>query len=195
MVHAHDRKITVIGTYKTPLVIISRNTHPVLHVVGCHPGQDGNPTIPLFLGFGAVDYCRDMHVKITNEAVEQLWGRAKVAIACRAAGLVAIDAPFVSFKDTEAFEQNVRDGLQMGYGGRMIIHPSQIPVAHRLYSPTDEAVAHARKVKKFFEEEGLAKGLASVSMDGGMVDTPVYVSACETIERYEAIQAKEAKRK
>ena len=59
----------------------------------------------------------------------------------------------------------------------------------------DEAVAHARKVKKFFEEEGLAKGLASVSMDGGMVDTPVYVSACETIERYEAIQAKEAKRK
>ena len=76
--------------------------------------------------FGAVDYCRDMHVKITNEAVEQLWGRAKVAIACRAAGLVAIDAPFVSFKDTEAFEQNVRDGLQMGYGGRMIIHPSQV---------------------------------------------------------------------
>ena len=47
-------------------------------------------------------------------------------------------------------------------------------------------------MKKFFEEEGLAKGLASVSMDGGMVDTPVYVSACETIERYEAIQAKEA---
>ena len=108
--------------------------------------------------FGAVDYCRDMHVKITNEAVEQLWGRAKVAIACRASGLVAIDAPFVSFQDTEAFERNVRDGLQMGYGGRMIIHPSQIPVAHRLYSPTGEQVAHARKVKQFFEEEGLAKG-------------------------------------
>ena len=43
--------------------------------------------------------------------------------------------------------------------------------------------------------KGLAKGLASVSMDGAMVDTPVYVSACETIERFEAIQAKEAQRK
>ena len=43
--------------------------------------------------FGAVDYCRDMRVKLTSEAVEQMWGRAKMAIAARAAGIVAIDAP------------------------------------------------------------------------------------------------------
>jgi hypothetical protein len=40
----------------------------------------------------------------------------------------------------------------------MIIHPSQIPVAHRLYSPTPEEVAYAGKIVRFFEEEGLAKG-------------------------------------
>ena len=40
--------------------------------------------------FGAVDYCRDMRVKLTSEAVEQMWGRAKMAIAARAAGIVAI---------------------------------------------------------------------------------------------------------
>lgn len=88
------------------------------------------------------------------------------------------------------FRQNTLDGRQMGFEGRMIIHPSQIAVAHELYSPTEEEVAHARKVKKFFEEEGLAKGLASVSMDGAMVDTPVYQSALNVLELYEAIQAK-----
>lgn len=77
----------------------------------------------------------------------------------------------------------------------MIIHPSQVPVAHELYSPTQEEIALAAKTKKFFEEEGLAKGLASVSMDGAMVDTPVYVSACEVLERADAIKKKEAARK
>ena len=145
--------------------------------------------------FGAVDYCADMRIKRTNLAAEQKVARTIVAIAARSAGLVALDAPFAEYSNMPDFEQNTLDGIDMGYEGRMIIHPSQIPVAHRLYSPTDEAVAHARKVKKFFEEEGLAKGLASVAMDGSMVDTPVYVSACETIERFEAIQAKEAQRK
>ncbi len=145
--------------------------------------------------FGAVDYCADMRIKRTNLGAEQRVARSTVAIAARSAGLVAMDAPFADFSNMADFEQNTLDGIDMGFEGRMIIHPSQIPVAHRLYSPTDEAVAHARKVKQFFEEEGLAKGLASVSMDGAMVDTPVYVAACEVIERWEAIQAKEAKRK
>ena len=143
--------------------------------------------------FGAVDYCRDMHVKITNEAVEQLWGRAKVAIACRAAGLVAIDAPFVSFKDTEAFEQNVRDGLQMGYGGRMIIHPSQVEPSNRLYAPDPADVEWAQGVVKVFEEEGLAKGKAAVSYLGKMVDTPVYDNARDILAAQAEIDAKNKK--
>ena len=75
----------------------------------------------------------------------------------------------------------------------MIIHPSQIPVAHELYSPTPEEVEYSKKVIEFFEEEGLAKGLASVSMDGKMVDTPVYTSAQNVVARYEEIKAQEAK--
>ena len=143
--------------------------------------------------FGAVDYCRDRHVKLTNEAVEQLWGRAKVAIACRAAGLVAIDAPFVSFKDTEAFEQNVRDGLQMGYGGRMIIHPSQVEPSNRLYAPDPADVEWAQGVVKVFEEEGLAKGKAAVSYLGKMVDTPVYDNARDILAAQAEIDAKNKK--
>lgn len=143
--------------------------------------------------FGAVDYCRDMHVVLTNEGQEQLWGRAKVAIACRAAGIAAIDAPFVDYKNVEAFEANVRDGIQMGYEGRMIINPVQVEPSNKLYAPDPDLVEWARGVKKCFEEEGLAKGKAAVSYMNKMVDTPVYDNACDIIARQNEIDAKPKK--
>lgn len=144
--------------------------------------------------FGAVDYCADMRIKRTNLGKEQLVARTLVCHAARAAGIVAMDAPFADYSKMDEFRQNTLDGIGMGFEGRMIIHPSQVPVAHELYSPTAEEIAHAEKIKKFFEEEGLAKGLASVSLEGAMVDTPVYVAACEVLERAAAIAEKIASR-
>ncbi|HBW38842.1 CoA ester lyase [Desulfosporosinus sp. BICA1-9] len=143
--------------------------------------------------FGAVDYCRDMRVKLTNEGVEQQYGRAHVAVACRAARIVAIDAPFVDFKNIEAFEKNVAEGRQMGYEGRMIIHPGQIEPSNRMYSPDPADVEWAGGVVKVFEEEGIAKGKASVSFNGKMVDTPVYLNALDIIAAQAEIDAKNAK--
>lgn len=145
--------------------------------------------------FGAVDYCADMRIRRTDLAMEQSFARHVVAIAARSAGIIALDGPFANYKDMETFEQNTLDGNNIGFEGRMIIHPSQIAVAHRIYSPTEDEVEHAKKVITFFEEEGLAKGLASVAMDGQMVDTPVYVAAQQVVERMEEIKAKEAQQK
>lgn len=144
--------------------------------------------------FGAVDYCRDMRIKLTSESVEQLWGRAKVGVACRAAGIVAIDAPFVAYQDIPAFEKNVADGKQMGYEGRMIIHPSQVEPSNRLYAPDPADIEWANGVVKVFEEEGIAKGKAAVSFNGKMVDTPVYLNAKDILASHAEIVAKEAKK-
>ena len=86
--------------------------------------------------FGAVDYTKDMRVKLTSEGEEQFYARAHMAVAARAAGCIAIDCPFVAFKDAEAFEKSTREGRQMGYEGRMLIHPSQIEPSNRIYSPS-----------------------------------------------------------
>lgn len=141
--------------------------------------------------FGAVDYCCDLRIPRTNLAEEQKVARTIAAIAARAAGIVALDAPFADYSNMDDFKQNTMDGRKMGYEGRMIIHPSQIAVAHELYSPTAADIEEAEKVKKHFEEEGLAKGLAAVPMDGKMVDTPVYQSALNVLEFYAAIQEQE----
>lgn len=144
--------------------------------------------------FGAVDYTKDMRVKLTSEAVEQLYGRAHMGVAARAAGVVAIDAPFVAYKDMEAFKKNVREGRQMGYEGRMIIHPSQVEVCNEMYSPDPDDVEWAEGVVKAFEEEAIAQGKAAISYKGKMVDTPVYLNAKDILATHEEIQAKEKER-
>ncbi len=144
--------------------------------------------------FGAVDYTKDMRVKLTSEGTEQLYARFHTAVAARAAGCVAIDCPFVDFKNIPAFEKSVLEGRQMGYEGRMLIHPSQIEPAHRLYMPSPDDVEWAKGVVKVFEEEGIAKGAAAVSYNGKMVDTPVYENARQILATMKEISDMEAMR-
>ena len=143
--------------------------------------------------FGAVDYCKDMRVNLTDTAVEQTYGRFYTGVAARAAGCVAIDCPFVNISDTEAFVASVKQGRQMGYEGRMLIHPSQVDPSHELYTPTAVEIEWAEGVKKVFEEEGLAKGKAAVSYNGKMVDTPVYDNALQILRTMAEIKAADMK--
>ena len=82
------------------------------------------------------------------------------------------------------------EGKQMGYEGRMIIHPSQVEPSNRLYAPDPADVEWANGVVKVFEEEGLAKGKAAFSYLGKMVDTPVYLNAKDILAAQAEIDAK-----
>jgi citrate lyase subunit beta/citryl-CoA lyase len=162
-------------------------------VIHAYPSLMASPRVVSAI-FGAVDYTKDMRVKLTSEGEEQKYARRHMAVATRAAGAVAIDAPFVAYQDMEAFEANVRDGRQMGYEGRMIIHPSQIEVCNRLYAPDPEDVEWAKGVVKAFEEEAIARGSAAISYKGKMVDTPVYLNARDILAAQREIETKNAGR-
>ena len=163
-------------------------------VVNAYPSAIASKRVNSLI-FGAVDYTKDMRVKLTSEGEEQKYARRHTAVAARAAGCVAIDCPFVAFKDTEAFEKSTREGRQMGYEGRMLIHPSQIESSHKIYTPAAEDVEWAKGVVKVFEEEGIAKGMAAVTYLGKMVDTPVYDNARTILATMAEIQAFDKKRK
>jgi len=163
-------------------------------VINAYPSATASKRVNSLI-FGAVDYTKDMRVKYTLEAEEQFYARAHTAVAARAAGCIAIDCPFTAFKDTEGFEKNTRFGRQLGFEGRMLIHPSQIEPSHRIYTPDADDVEWAKGVVKVFEEEGIAKGSASVSYKGKMVDTPVYDNARTILAIMAEISAFDAKRK
>jgi len=163
-------------------------------VINAYPSAIASKRVNSLI-FGAVDYTKDMRVKLTSEGEEQYYARAHTPVAARAAGCIAIDCPFVAFKDTEAFEKSTAFGRQLGYEGRMLIHPSQIEPSHRIYTPSPEDVEWANGVVKVFEEEGIAKGAAAVSYQGKMVDTPVYENAKTVLATMAEISAMEAQRK
>ncbi|NIS62458.1 MAG: CoA ester lyase [Proteobacteria bacterium] len=163
-------------------------------VINAYPSAIASKRVNSLI-FGAVDYTKDMRVKLTSEGEEQYYARAHTPVAARAAGCVAIDCPFVAYKDTEAFEKSTAFGRQLGYEGRMLIHPSQIEPSHRIYTPSPEDVEWANGVVKVFEEEGIAKGAAAVSYQGKMVDTPVYENAKTVLATMEEISSMEAQRK
>jgi citrate lyase subunit beta / citryl-CoA lyase len=163
-------------------------------VINAYPSAIASKRVNSLI-FGAVDYTKDMRVKLTSEGTEQLYARMHVAVAARAAGCIAIDCPFVAFQDAEGYEKSVLQGRQMGYEGRMLIHPSQIEPSNRLYAPSAEDVEWAQGVVKVFEEEGIAKGAAAVSYKGKMVDTPVYDNARMILSTVKEIAAFDEKRK
>jgi citrate lyase subunit beta/citryl-CoA lyase len=74
----------------------------------------------------------------------------------------------------------------------MIIHPSQVPVCNRLYAPDPTDVEWAQGVVTAFEEEAIAKGTAAISLNGKMVDTPVYENAKAILAAEREIEAKES---
>lgn len=163
-------------------------------VINAYPSAVASKRVNSLI-FGAVDYTKDMRVKLTSEGVEQFYARSHVAVAARAAGCIAIDCPFVAFQDVAAFEKSTREGRQMGYEGRMLIHPNQIEPSNLIYSPSPDDVEWARGVVKVFEEEGIAKGMAAVSYKGKMVDTPVYDNARTILKTMAEIAAFDEKRR
>ena len=163
-------------------------------VINAYPAATASPRVNSLI-FGAVDYTKDMRVTLTSEGLEQLYARFHTAVAARAAGCVAIDCPFVAFQDMDGYKKSTQEGRQMGYEGRMLIHPSQIEPSHVIYTPSQEDVDWAEGVKKIFEEEGIAKGAAAVAYNGKMVDTPVYENALQILRTMAEIRAAEAKGK
>lgn len=161
-------------------------------VMNAYPAACASPRVNSLI-FGAVDFTKDMRVTLTSEGHEQLYARFHTAVAARAAGCVAIDCPFVAFQDEEGYVRSTKEGRQMGYEGRMLIHPGQIEPSHQIYTPSEDDVEWAEGVKKVFEEEGLAKGAAAVTYKGKMVDTPVYENALQILRTMEEIRAAESK--
>lgn len=136
--------------------------------------------------FGAEDFATDMGIQRTAIGEEIYWARSLVAIACRAAGIAAIDTPAPNYSDEQAVIRDMKLARSLGYNGKLCIHPSQVPIANEIFSPGAEELAEALAIVEAFERDGLAKGLASIAIDGKMVDTPMYERAKRIVEWAEA---------
>ena len=130
--------------------------------------------------FGPGDYSASMHMPSSSigefDQHDALypghrWHAAMHAIVAhaRARGLRAMDGPFAGYKDAAGFEKSCQIARTLGFDGKQCIHPSQLDAVNRIFSPSEEELAHARAIVEACERAA-AEGRGSASFNGKMID-------------------------
>ncbi|XP_067890328.1 citramalyl-CoA lyase, mitochondrial isoform X2 [Heterodontus francisci] len=121
--------------------------------------------------FGSDDFCASIGATRTEDARELVYARQKVVVIAKAFGLQAIDLVYIDYKDEEGLRRQSREGALMGFTGKQVIHPSQIPIVQEAFSPNPERVKWARElIDAFGEHQKLGKG--AFTLHGSMIDMP-----------------------
>lgn len=122
--------------------------------------------------FGSVDYELDLDCAGSWDAL--LYARSRIVLASRVAALLPpVDGVTVTLDDTAQLAADASRARQLGFGGKLCIHPKQIAQVNASFSPGEEELAQARKLVEAFERAGGG----AVSVDGRMVDLPVLLKA------------------
>lgn len=121
---------------------------------------------------GAEDLTSDMEVVRTKKGVEIEYPRAKVAMACKAYKIDAIDTPFTDVNDNLGLKEDALHAMQLGMNCKAAIHPNQLDTINEVFMPSQTQIIWASRVMKA-NEDANAKGLGVFSLDGKMVDKPV----------------------
>jgi len=128
--------------------------------------------------FGMGDYSASQGVDV-KEAMSSgdsvypgdIWHyqRQRVVIACRAAGIDAVDGPFGNFRDPDSYEREATRAMVLGCVGKWAIHPAQVEIAQTVFSPTKEEVERARKIVQAYDA-AVARGEGAAQVDDAMID-------------------------
>ena len=149
-----------------------------LREIAAHPRLDA-------IIFGGEDFAASIGAVRTKDAVELLYARQAVIVACAANDLQAIDIVTIDYKDIESLRTESEFGARLGFSGKQIIHPAQVEPVQTAFTPNDEAVAYARRIVETFETNQ-KEGKGAYSLDGKMIDMPLVKNAQKVLERAKA---------
>ena len=138
------------------------------------------------VAFGAEDFTNDMGIERTESETETYFARNSIAVAARAADVLALDTPYFGFRDPDGLRENAKTAKQYGFKGKFAIHPAQIDIINKTFSPSAAEVEHSRRVVEAFEEAA-SRGRGSTSLDGKVVDVPVVKRAQAVLELAESM--------
>ena len=136
------------------------------------------------MSIGVEDYCLELGVEPSADGLELLYPVAHLVTVCKAVGVqpTGLVGSIADFRDLATFERAAQRARQLGCEGAGCIHPDQVTVLNRVFTPDPAKVEHARRVVEAFED-GVRRGTASVNLDGKMVDVPVYKRAQVVLTR------------
>lgn len=146
---------------------------------------DAHPRLAGFV-MGTSDLAKDLHAAHTALRLPLLVGLGTALLAARAAGLSILDGVYLDLGDAEGFEASCRQGVELGFDGKTLIHPKQLAAANAAFAPTEAQLARARKVVDAFDE-AQRQGKGVVLVDGRLVESLHVVAAQRTLALHRAI--------
>ena len=132
------------------------------------------------IALGAEDYVTNMKTKRYPDGQELFFIRNMILHAARAAGIAAIDTVYSDVDNVEGFQAETNLIKQLGFDGKSVINPRQIPLVNAIYAPTEKEIQHAKEVI-WAINEAEAKGSGVISLNGKMIDKPIVERAQRVI--------------
>ncbi len=144
------------------------------------------------ISLGTDDYCLELGVEPTPEGTELFFPLVTLITAAKAMGIqpMGILGSVAGYRDPDGFRKAAERARQLGCTGAFCIHPDQVDILNKVFSPDRAQVDQALRIKTVFEES-MAQGRASTTLDGRMIDTPVYKRALRTIQLADAAKERE----
>lgn len=154
----------LLAEHGRPDAVVVAGLETALGVADARPLLTAGATMGVVAAyFGAEDYAADLGGRRTPEGTEVLFARSAVALAARLAGVTALDQVVLNVHDDDAFRRDAEQARALGYPGKVCLHPRQVALAHEVFTPSADEIAHARAV--------LAAAESGVGLvDGAMVD-------------------------
>lgn len=128
------------------------------------------------ISFGAEDFTRTMGATRTKDGKELFVARSMVVMAAAVAGVDAIDTVWSNLEDEEGFKEEVKTAMELGFAGKSCIHPSQIGIVHKIFTPSKEEVEKSLEIVRAAKEADISRG-GVITVNGKMVDIPVIAKA------------------
>jgi citrate lyase subunit beta/citryl-CoA lyase len=165
-----ERGLAPGGIDLIPIIETARGVHQAFHIASA--GTRINR-----MAFGAGDFTRDIGVRWSRREVESQYARSALVVASRAAGIEApLDSVWIDIRDLRGLTRSARMAKQLGFQGKMAIHPTQVEPINTAFSPTLQEIEYAKRVVAVFEAAEAA-GEASIQLDGQMIDYPIVEAA------------------
>lgn len=141
------------------------------------------------LVMGTSDLAKDLHARHTALRLPMLTALSHCLLAARAHGKAILDGVHLDLADAEGFRAACLQGLELGFDGKTLIHPSQVEPCNEIFAPGAEEVTQARRIADAFAAAG-AEGKGVVLVDGRLVENLHVENARRTLALAAAIEAR-----
>lgn len=139
------------------------------------------------LYLGAEDLAYSLKAKRTQGGQEILYSRSRIVVAARAAGVGALDTPFLNTRDNTLLLEDARAARSLGFSGKAAIYPLQVETINDVFSPSEDEYRNAVDVLRVVDEaEAQGKGVAT--LNGKLLDGPLVTMARDIVAEYETIK-------